>query len=196
MPRADPFRFLAATLRNPAKVGAIAPSSSYLAAAMLKGVDLSDDKAVIEFGPGTGPFTRAIANALPDRSRYLGIERDEKFVDLLRERHTDMQIVHGSAEDATQHATQAGFTPESIALILCGLPFASLPETVQRNVVDALDKLLTAGAQFRTFQYAHAWPMKSASRYRAMMSERFGPCQRSPVVLRNLPPAFVLKWAR
>jgi len=196
MPAADTTRFLAAFLRSPGKIGAIAPSSPYLARRMLHGVDLDGDRAVIEFGPGTGPFTRALEAALPDPSRYLGIEHNRDFVDLLARRHAAMKVVHGSAEDAVSHAADAGIEPESIAMILCGLPFASLPESVQAGVVDALRQLLRPGAVFRTFQYVHSWPLPAAIRYRRMMAEHFGPCQRSRAVLRNLPPAFVLTWRR
>ena len=196
MPAADPIRFLAAAVKSPGRVGAVAPSSRHLAAAMLRGIELDHGSTVIEFGPGTGPFTRAVRIAMPTRSRYLGIERDEKFVKLLRDRHPDMPVVHGSAEDAARHVADAQLDPATIKLILCGLPFASLPATVQRNVVNALDQLLPPGSHFRTFQYIHAYPLPTAARYRRMMAERFGPVTRSPVVLRNLPPAFVLSWSR
>jgi len=177
MSRADAPRFLRAMLRHPAQVGALAPSSPALARAMVSGIDFSDGRGVLELGPGTGPFTKQIHQRLADPSLYLGIERDPSFVRLLRERFPPMPVVEGSADRA-----------------LSGLPFASLPPRVQDGVIRCLDQLMQEGTEFRTFQYLHAWSLPTAARFRRLMAERFGPCEVSRPVLRNLPPALVLRW--
>ena len=191
---ADGIRFLTAMLRNPARVGAIAPSSAALARAMIRGIDLSNGHAVLELGPGTGPITRVLHAALADPSLYLGIERNGAFVELLRERMPRMRVVEGSAERAVDHLREHGH--ERVGAIISGLPFASLPAGVRDGVIEALDTLMAPGTVFRTFQYVHAWPLPSAMRFREGMSERFGPCRISRPVMRNLPPALVLSWQR
>ena len=50
------------------------------------------------------------------------------------------------------------------------------------------------GGEFSTFQYVHAYGMKAARRFRAMMRERFGAFQRVGPIMRNVPPAFVLRY--
>ena len=189
---ADSIRFLAAMLRSPARVGAIAPSSAALARTMIRGIDLTNGHAVLELGPGTGPITRALHAALADPSVYLGIERDGAFVELLRNRLPRMRVVEGSAERAVYHLREAGH--ERVGAIISGLPFASLPAGVQDGVVEALGTLMGPSTVFRTFQYVHAWPLPSAVRFRQRMCESFGPCRISRPVLRNVPPAFVLSW--
>ena len=47
---------------------------------------------------------------------------------------------------------------------------------------------------FRTFQYAHAYGMKAARRFRALMDARFEHFERIGPVVRNVPPAFVLRY--
>jgi phospholipid N-methyltransferase len=192
MSRADAPRFLRAMLRHPAQVGALAPSSPALARAMVSGIDFSDGRGVLELGPGTGPFTKQIHQRLPDPSLYLGIERDPSFVRLLRERFPPMPVVEGSADRALEHLREAGI--ERIGAIISGLPFASLPPRVQDGVIRCLDQLMQEGTEFRTFQYLHAWSLPTAARFRRLMAERFGPCEVSRPVLRNLPPALVLRW--
>ena len=82
------------------------------------------------------------------------------------------------------------------ARIVSGLPFASLPEAVQDAVVDGLVWALEASAcDFRTFQYAHAYGMKAARRFRALMDERFERFERIGPIVRNVPPAFVLRYS-
>lgn len=175
------------------------PSSPALARAMVRGLEVRADEAVVELGPGTGAFTRAILGLLPDRARYLGVELNPRFVAHLRRRfpadeHPGADFVEGSAEDAARHHADAAL-PTARA-VLCGLPFASLPASVQDGVVASLDQLLAAGGEFRTFQYVHAYRLPAARRFRARMDGVFGPGKRSRPVLMNVPPAFVLSWSR
>jgi len=44
-------------LKDPMKVGAVAPSSPVLARAMVKALDLEPGQTCLEIGPGTGAFT-------------------------------------------------------------------------------------------------------------------------------------------
>lgn len=181
-------------MRDPTRIGAIAPSSPSLAKAMVRGIDFSHRRTVLEFGPGTGPFTHALREALPDPSSYLGIERESKFVDLLRVRFPDMQFVCGSAEEA--HAVHEKTGMNEVGAIISGLPFASLPPKVQDGIIQSIDRLARPGCEVRTFQYVHAYALPAAVRFRRRMREHFGPHRRSAPVLMNLPPSFVLSWRR
>jgi phosphatidylethanolamine/phosphatidyl-N-methylethanolamine N-methyltransferase len=190
----ETFAFLKAFVRHPGQVGAVAPSSRFLARAMVAGLELADGEAVIELGPGTGPFTAEIARLTGRPGTYLGIEREGAFVEMLRDRFPHMPIAHGSAEHAHELARQAGLGP--VRAVISGLPFAVLEAGVQDRIMAALDQLLGPGGEFRTFQYLHAWPMPQAVRFRRRMAGLFGPHRASRVVLLNLPPAMVLTWRR
>ena len=190
----DLLRFLAAFIRHPGQVGAIVPSSPALARAMVAGLTLGVDETIIELGPGTGPFTKAIAGILPERSYYLGIERDPAFIEILRRRFTGLHFVAGSAEQALSFHQEAKLPP--VKAVVCGLPFASLASSVQDKIIDALDLMLASGCMFRTFQYVHAFALPAAVRFRRCMDDRFGSHTRSRPVMRNVPPAFVLTWKR
>jgi len=187
-------RFFRAFLRNPAKVGAIAPSSRSLARAMFDRLNLEPDDAVIEFGPGTGSFTRQIRANIANPACYLGIELDRFFVRVLRRDFPDFNFVKGSAEQATEHYERAGLG--RVGAIISGLPFASLPGSVQDGIIGSVDQLMKPGCVFRTFQYVHSFTLPSAIRFRKRMNRTFGPHHRSRVIVRNLPPAFILTWER
>lgn len=190
----DAAQFFSVFVRHPGRIGAVAPSSAALARAMVAGLEIGQDESVLEFGPGTGPFTSTIAEMLAEPAHYLGIEREPRFVELLRRRYERLRFVLGSAEDARLHHAEAQLPP--VRAILCGLPFASLAPSAQDGIIAALDQLLGPGGEFRTFQYLHAYTLPSAVRFRRRMAGVFGPHTRSPVVLVNLPPAFVLRWRR
>ncbi len=190
----DTMHFVKAFLRNPVSVGSIVPSAAELAEAMMDGMRLAAGDVVIELGPGTGAFTRCIHRMLPPGAHYLGIECEGRFVSLLRARFPDFAFVQGLAEDASRHVRDAGLG--RVKLIISSLPFASLPSVVRTAIISGIDDMMTPGCVFRTFQYVHAYPLPTAVRFRRSMEERFGAYQRSPAVLPNVPPAFVLTWIK
>ncbi|MEZ4703055.1 MAG: methyltransferase domain-containing protein [Rhodothermales bacterium] len=149
---------------------------------------------MLELGPGTGAFTRHIHRMLPAGARYLGIECEGRFVTLLRQRYPDFSFVQGMAEDAPRHLEEAGMGQAK--LIISSLPFASFASQVRNAIITSIDDLMAPGSVFRTFQYVHAYPLPTAVRFRRSMEERFGACHRSPAILPNVPPAFVLTWVR
>lgn len=186
------FRFFHQFLRNPSQVGAIAPSSEVLARAMVRDLDLQPGQSVLELGPGTGSLTVAIREILPLASSYIGIECDSQFVQLLQSKFPDLCFVVGWAEHA--HTICLASRSGSPRAVISGLPFASLNGPSQRAIIRSLKKTMEPGSEFRTFQYAHAYNLPSAVKFRNLMGRVFGQHQRSRVVLRNLPPAFVLSW--
>lgn len=188
------FQFLKAFIRNPGSVGAIVPSAPELARAMVQGLHVYPGESLLELGPGTGAFTHQIYNMLPDSAGYLGIEREEGFVTLLEQKFPDLQFVAASAEDATLLHATAGLGP--VRVIISSLPFATLITSVRENIISNLEQLMAPGCVFRTFQYVHAYPLPSAIRFRRDMEARFGSCHRSPAILQNVPPAYVLTWER
>lgn len=192
--REEHLAFLQVLFRAPARTGAVAPSSVHLARAMVKGLTLGPGQTVVEFGPGTGALTAEIRRILPSPSSYLGVEIEPRFADLLRRRFPGLHVVEGSAEEAPRFVAEAGCA--QVKAVICGLPFATLPAGVQDGVVRALDVLVGPGAQFRTFQYIHAYPLPPAVRFRHRMRELFGPHTWEATVMRNLPPAYVLSWSR
>ena len=193
-PIRDALRFFGTFVRNPGRVGAVLPSSRYLADALVGDLsELQPGDLVVEYGPGTGSMTRVIADRLPAGVDYLGIELDAGFCDLLRARFPGLRFHLGSVADVEQIPTELDLChPE---LIISGLPFASLPPEVQRGIVDSTRAVLDDGGQFRAFQYLHAYSMPSAGRFRRAMGERFEGIVRERAVIRNVPPAYVLTWS-
>ena len=57
-------------LKDPMKVGAVAPSSPVLARAMVKALDLEPGQTCLEIGPGTGAFTEHLIGPAMARSGW------------------------------------------------------------------------------------------------------------------------------
>src|SRR5438105_13745454 len=95
------LQFLQAFLKNPLKVGAIAPSSPELAAEMLQGVEPDEDNIVLELGVGTGAITKHLREIIPNDRSYLGVELDDALVGTLNVKYPDLNIVCGNGADAS-----------------------------------------------------------------------------------------------
>jgi phosphatidylethanolamine/phosphatidyl-N-methylethanolamine N-methyltransferase len=186
--------FLGRFLRHPRTIGAIAPSSASLAHAMVRDLDLDGDKRVVELGPGTGALTGAILARLGPTARCLAIDREQQFVERLRQRWPHLECVCESAVELPALASARGLMP--VDHIVSGLPFASLPVDVTAAILDSIERTLRPGGTFTTFQYVHAYRMAAAVEFRRNLSHRLGGAPHRELVMRNVPPAYVLTWRK
>jgi phospholipid N-methyltransferase len=186
------FQFLQAFLKNPLKVGAIAPSSPELAAKMIDGINADEDNVVLELGVGTGAITKFLQEMIPNNKSYLGIELDKDLVRTLNRNYEDLQIVCGNACDAYSIHKKSGLG--RVRYIICCLPFVSLPNEVGERILEQVDRFMQKGCTFRTFQYAHGYYMPSAIKLREFMRQRYGKSRRSKLIVKNVPPAYTLTW--
>ena len=74
-------------------VGAMAPSSKYLAKKMLQKIDFSTAKVIVELGPGTGVFTRKILQKLSPDGILLVFELNDSFMNQLKKEFKDPRVI-------------------------------------------------------------------------------------------------------
>lgn len=187
------LQFLQAFLKNPLKVGAIAPSSPELAAEMLRGIEPDGKNIVLELGVGTGAITRFLRGAIPNRESYLGIELDGDLVKTLNKNFPDMNIIQGNAMNAYSIHQELGLG--KVRYLICCLPFVSLPKEVSESVLTEIARFMDEGCELRLFQYAHGYFLPPAIKLREYLKVRYGKSHRSPLVFKNVPPAFTLTWS-
>lgn len=186
------FQFFQAFLKNPLKVGAIAPSSPELAAKMLEGIEPDENNVLIELGVGTGAITKFLQERIPNKQSYLGIELDKNLVKSLNKRFPELNIVCGNACETFALHQKSGLG--KVGAIVCCLPFVSLPNEVGEKILSEIDGFMQKGCTFRTFQYAHGYYMPSAIKLREFMRNRYGKSKRSRLIVKNVPPAYTLTW--
>ena len=186
------IQFLQAFIKNPLKVGSIAPSSPELALKMLEGIRPDENNVVIELGVGTGAITKHFAEIVPDERSYLGIELDPNLVQSLRTKFPSMRIVRGNARELEKIHKKTGLG--KVSYIISCLPFVSIPNEIGEEILNEIDKFMQQGCVFRTFQYAPSYYMPSAIKLREFMRRRYGKSKKSKLIVNNLPPAITLTW--
>ncbi|MEP6703460.1 MAG: rRNA adenine N-6-methyltransferase family protein [Acidobacteriota bacterium] len=187
------IQFLQAFLKNPGTVGSITPSSPELARRMVAGLRPAENNVVMELGVGTGAITKFLQEIVPNDSSYLGIELDRDLVRILKKNYREMQIVRGNALDAAEIHRKSGLG--KVGAIICCLPFVSMPNEIGEKILLEIDNFMQHGCTFRTFQYAHGYYFPSAIKLREFMRKRYGKSRRSPLIVKNVPPAYTLTWS-
>lgn len=187
------IQFLQAFLKNPGKVGSITPSSEDLATELLQGITPDANNIVLELGVGTGAITKFLQDIVPDSDSYLGIELDRGLVKTLNQKYPDMRILCGNAEEAYSIHANSGLG--KVRYVVCCLPFVSLPKEVSESIIGEIDKFMDEGCELRILQYAHGYFLPPAIKLREFLRNRYGKSRRSPLVLKNVPPAFTLAWS-
>src|SRR5437867_6378264 len=168
---AERLEFLGAFLRKPASTGSFAPSSPWLARAMVRGCDLKKAKVVVEFGPGTGAFTRLILHRIEKHTTFIALELDAEHVRRLRQRFPSLHVYNDSAEKLQRYLPRHG--RKKADYIISGLPWANMPVKVQERILDAVLASLSPEGMFTTFTYVHACWLPSARRFRKRLREHF-----------------------
>ena len=90
----EKIEFIYQFLNKPKTVGAITPSSRHLTKKILSFVDFKKEGLVLlEYGPGTGPFTSEIIKYLKPTDQLIVIELNPKFAADLKEKFKDHKNV-------------------------------------------------------------------------------------------------------
>ncbi len=170
-------------LRHPRRVGAIAPASKALAQAILHEVIRSDPGTLIEVGGGTGAITRALLPALGRVERFMVIERDAGFAQLLRKSFPGLEVL---THCATRLDT-LNVDKDSAVTVVSSLPLMSMTKEEAHACIDAMVALIEGRPGSRLIQYTYASP-----HLRPFKDIPVGwRWRRATTIWANLPPATV-----
>ncbi len=183
--------FIREFLKNPRQIGAISPSSPYLTAEIIRQAGVKKAQTIVEFGPGTGSFTREILRQKQESAFFIGIEANPRLVEILKQELPQATIIADSAENTRKildeyHLTQAD-------CIVSGLPWASFSPQLQDKLLKAALESLRPGGRFTTFAYLQGLLLPSGQRFRKKLRETFSRIHIGRIIWRNLPAAFVYR---
>ncbi len=190
----DALHFLSRFITRPGAIGSIWPSSRELGEAMIDKISLKPGDVVVEYGPGTGPFTSILKERMPRGAEYLGIEYDQELHRNLTRRFPGLRFHHGSAEQTPEILDRYRLGPAK--LVLSGLPFANMHANLQGRILESTRTALHHEGIFRTFTYLLSTLNPSTRHFRRLMNEHFHEHHQAKIVMKNFPPARVLSYSR
>ncbi len=170
-------------LRDPRRVGAIAPASRGLATAIVREARRNQPALIIEAGAGTGAITAQLVRECAGSARIVVYERDTRYARLLHARYPGLEIRNQCVSTARrlQLDTDAPLT------IVSSLPLLSMPQHEKQICVDTFLELLARHPRSRLVQYtyAHPWQRPFEVHGRGLH------WRRAASIWANLPPAHV-----
>lgn len=171
--------FFKALFQNPRAMGAVLPSSPYLARRMAKCIDITKPGFVLELGPGTGAITQAIISTgiLPEK--LIALELGSDLAVNLQQQFPGIKVIQGSAVNLSYLLKQHG----PIHTIISSLPLRSLSKNDRTAILSEIPKILGPQGQFIQFTYSIKDPID-------FYPKQFV-AKKTFYVLRNVPPARV-----
>lgn len=180
----DFLQFFRSWASDPLRVAAVAPSGEALARVMTQEIG-PDDGPVIELGPGTGVFTRALlARGVPERDLTL-VEYGSEFARMLEFRFPEARVLWMDASQLARFELYAG-TP--VGAVVSGLPLLSMSPRKIVAILSGAFTYMRPGGAFYQFTYGPRCPVPRP------ILDRLGlKAARVGSTLRNIPPAAVYK---
>jgi len=177
----DWWLFLNKFLRQGTGIAALAPSSRWLARAVVSGIDFTNTRCIVELGAGTGPITSELMRHATGDCRAVIVERDADFCQRLRQRFPHADVVEADANDLERLLGERGI--DQVDHVISGLPLPSFPPEVRDGLLHVVHRRLSADGTFRQLTHMPWVYYKLYKRYFTDVRFRLVPM--------NLPPGGV-----
>jgi phospholipid N-methyltransferase len=122
---ADRGLFLRKFLQKGRVISSAVPSSRALVEGMLRHIDFGRPATIVELGAGTGPVTEQVLERLRPHHRFVAVENDPDFCDVLRRRFPEVTLFQADATRIMEPLARMGI--DKVDYVLSGLPAPNLP---------------------------------------------------------------------
>ena len=166
--------------RHPRMLGSLVPSSPFLIKRVLRRVDWTNARVIVEYGAGVGTFTGEILRRMHPDAVLVAFETNDEFVQFLRESLRDprLHIVHGSADQVATVVKSLGRGPADY--VISGIPFSTIPEGTREAILRSTREALRPRGALIVYQFTRSI-LPSLERVFGRVSRDFEP--------RNILPA-------
>jgi len=172
------------------QVASIMPTRRSCVRKFLNDLDLPPNATVVEYGPGTGAFTKTMLSKLGHNARLLAFETNPLMVEHLKKEVQDsrLEVFQIGAQDTPEVLGRSKI--EEIDLALSGIPLSFLDKSQRKLLFKNTASLLKPDGTFLIYQ--SAWtPFKSDSEIIFELSEHFSLSHREFFWF-NIPPLVAL----
>lgn len=155
-PWADLWLFVANFLKHPSMVGGLLPSSPFLVDEVLKQVDWSKARVIVEYGPGIGSFTKRVIERMSPDAKLIALEINPDFIRFLRDSVQDprFRLVERSASEVDTVLKELGY--DGADCVISGIPFSVLPHALRDSIVRKTHAILRPQGSFLVYQVSSA----------------------------------------
>ncbi len=133
-------------------IASVTPTSEFGVRHVCGKIDFRRSRVIVEFGPGTGVFTRHLLSRMTADSRVILIERNPDFAGMLAKRFPDPRVTirNACASNVLTTLEECGF--RSADTILSGIPFSFLSYDTRVGIVKNSHAALREDGRFLAYQ--------------------------------------------
>ena len=183
------MNFIKQFLLHPTEVGSLIPSSKTLSKSIVNIPNLKTKNCVVELGTGNGVVTQEIIKNLHSKTIFFGIEINEKFVEETKKNCPDTNIYHGSAINLKKYLKKNNF--EYSDCIISELPWGAFNNHLQDELLEAIYNSLDKNGDFITISFAQSMIFSPSKRFSQLIKKKFDKVEKTPIIWKNFPPAFI-----
>ena len=180
------LRFFHGLATQPKTVGAIVPTSVFMARRMASVANPASALPVLEVGPGTGVVTRALLRRGIKPEKLVSVEYSAFFCKHLRREFRDVRILHGDAFNLDKTLGDLGST--HFDCVISGLPLLNFSTEQRVSLIEDALARIPKGRPMIQFSYGLLSPVPPGRGHYSV--ERFG------IEIRNIPPAQMWLYRR
>lgn len=127
-------------------ISSAVPSSPAMAHSLLRHIDFGRPGTLVELGAGTGPLTEFIVDRLRPHHRFVAVENDPEFCEVLRRRFPDTLLLQQDATAIAGPLEKLGI--QKVDYVISGLPTPNLPARAAVRLWQWLRQALTPEGLF------------------------------------------------
>jgi len=133
-------------------VASITPTSPFGVKNVCNKIAFGPSEVIVEYGAGTGVFTRHLLRNMSSGGRLIVIERNPQFNSILQQNFRDprVTIVNDSAENVLD--TLRRFEVSQVDYVISGIPFLWLDCEVKQKILCNTHRILKTKGKFLAYQ--------------------------------------------
>jgi len=164
-------------------VASITPTSAVGVKKVCNKIDFSQNSLIVEYGPGTGVFSKYLLRQMGEDSRLILIERNRNFNSLLKRNLKDPRVVlvHDSCENVLE--TLRACKESEADYIISGIPFSFLDSDLKHRILYNTHRALKKGGKFLVYQTCF-----QTNNHLKVHLQQYFPVVNSKYELANIPP--------
>ena len=178
----DTFVYMKTFLRDK-NVASITPTSSAGVRRVCSKIDFNRENVIVEYGPGTGVFTKYLLQKMGGNSRLILIELNKSFNSILSKSFRDPRVtlVNDSAENVLN--TLRSYQESNADYILSGIPFSFLDPDLKHRILYNTHRALRKGGKFLVYQTCF-----QTNNHLKVHLQKYFPKVDSKYMIANIPP--------
>ena len=171
---------------NPAMVGSLIPSSSFLVNAMCQQVNTDRQGYIVEIGAGTGCITKKLLE-MGLNERLFVIELNDNLYNYLKDNFPTANIIHGDASQLKNLLPE--YVIGNVSQIVSAIPMLNVPSDIRKEIFHSAFDVMSKDGNLIQYTYS---PFKPP--YLPDLEDLNVECNFVDWTLLNIPPAFIYSF--